>query len=407
MIKEATLDHPRHEEAKDSYHLDERQWTRVRNSIVFVLLAAWVASGAGYVLDRTQFNFSYLVGFVFFVSIALGGLFFTMVQYLTGSAWSVTMRRFMEAIGASLPAGILLFVPIALGLSDLYKWTNHDLVANDHILHGKASYLNENFFLIRAGVCILIWSLWGWRLFSNSVRQDRTKSIEHMHTASRWSAPGLLVVMVTGSVAAFDWVMSLDPHWYSTIFGIYVLSGGALAFMATMTLICLAFRSSGILSRTITIEHMHDLGKWMFALTIFWAYIAFSQYLLIWYANMPEETLFYKHRFEGSWGLWSLLLLAGHFIAPFLILMRRAAKRSTKVLGVMAVWILFIHFVDVYWLIMPTYSEHGFHLHWLDLATLAAVGSVFALVFWARFRRNSLVAYGDPRFEQGLHFHNV
>ncbi len=401
------VDHIRLEQSMESRHLDERQWTRVRNSIVFVMLASWIAAGVGFAVDRPQFHWSWLVGEVYFTSLALGALFFTMVQYLTGSAWSVTVRRFMEAIGSTLPGLALTFIPVALGIHDLYEWSHADVVARDHVLQLKAPYLNENFFLIRACIYFAIWSLWGWRLFRNSVAQDSTGSLENMHTASRWSAPGLLLLMLTGTLASFDWVMSLNPHWFSTIFGIYVLAGGAWAFFAALVLICLGLRRAGILKYSINVEHYHDLGKWMFALTVFWTYIAFSQYLLIWYANMPEETIFFKQRFEGNWAYMSALLLIGHFFVPFLLLLPRAMKRNLTVLAFAGAWCLFIHFIDVYWLVMPNLQKEGFRLHWLDAACWAAVGSLAALVFWSRLRKNALMPVGDPRFEQGLKFHNV
>ena len=176
--------------------------------------------------------------------------------------------------------------------------------------------------------------------------------------------------MVTVTMASVDWLMSLDPHWYSTIFGVYVFSGGALAFVAALTLILLALRRAGVLAAAVTVEHYHDLGKWLFALTVFWAYIAFSQYMLIWYANLPEETIWFKHRLEGNWIWVSGTLLVGRFMLPFMALLSRAAKRNLKVLGFMSVWMLAMHYLDLYWMVMPTLHRHGFHLHWLDAATL-------------------------------------
>jgi magnesium-transporting ATPase (P-type) len=180
-----------------------------------------------------------------------------------------------------------------------------------------------------------------------------------------------------------------------------------LAFLAALTLICLAFRRAGLLRETITVEHYHDLGKWLFALTVFWAYIAFSQYLLIWYANIPEETIWFRHRLEGNWAWVSALLLLGHFVVPFVVLLARAAKRNLAVLGAISGWILLMHLVDLHWVVMPTIHAHSFHLHWMDIATWVGIGSVYALVFWSGLRRHAMVPVGDLRFEQGLHFRNV
>jgi len=239
------------------------------------------------------------------------------------------------------------------------------------------------------------------------VAQDETRSVESSRRAAFWSGPGVAAVMVTITMASVDWLMSLEPHWYSTIFGIYIASGGALAFIAALVSVLLLFRRAGVLARSVNVEHYHDLGKWLFALTVFWAYIAFSQYMLIWYANIPEETIWFQHRFEGNWIYVSGLLLVGHFLVPFLVLLARAPKRNLPVLAGISVWILMMHWIDLHWVVMPTVHNHGFHWHWMDVATWLAVGSAFALVFWGRLRKHALAPVGDPRFEQGLQFRNV
>ena len=390
------------------YRLPETAWVTGRNIVLFLALAGWIALAAGFVFNRAQFFASYLTAFSYCISILLASMFFVMVQHLTGSAWSVTVRRLMEGIMITMPVAAVLFVPIAFGLHSLYEWTHLDVVANDPVLSGKASYLNERFFLIRAAIFFGIWILWSWKLYSHSTRQDTSADpIEHMHGASRWSAPGLLVVVLSGTLASFDWIMSLDPHWYSTIFGLYVFSGGGQAFFAVLILVAIGFRRSGILRRQITTEHYHDLGKWLFALTVFWAYIGFSQYMLIWYANLPEETIYFKHRLEGSWAGWSLLLLLGRFIFPFLVLLPRASKRNLSILGPMAGWILFCHFVDHYWMIGPIFHKEGIAIHWLDFAAMLAVISTLGAGFWWRFKRHSMIPARDPRLDQGLEFHNA
>jgi hypothetical protein len=228
-----------------------------------------------------------------------------------------------------------------------------------------------------------------------------------MHIISKWSAPGLFLVVVVGTLASYDWLMSIEPKWYSTIFGLYILAGGALSFMSVVTLVALGFRRSGILTKSITIEHYHDLGKWMFALTAFYTYIAFSQYILIWYANLPEETIWYRHRTAGSWLAWGLAMPFIRFIIPFFTLLSRPAKRNLTILGLVAAWSLIVEYVDLYWIVMPEYYKDGPQIHWLDFATLAATVSLCGLVFWGRFKKNKMVPVGDMRFEQGLHFENA
>ena len=393
--------------ATDSYQLPEAKWRSGRNVLLLVTLLSWAALAAGYFTDPNRFFESYLVGFCFAVFTLLGCMFFVFVQYLTGSAWSVTVRRFMENIMISVPIGVLLFIPVAVGATHLYSWTNTHMAMTDSVIHGKAAYLNEKAFIIRAGIFFALWTIWAYGVWHQSSKQDKTKSILQTHAASKWSAPGLLVVMYAGSFASFDWVMSLNPHWYSTIFGLYCIAGGAGAFWAIITLIAQGFQASGELKHSITKEHYHDLGKWMFALAVFWAYMAVSQYLLIWYANIPEETIFFRQRLHGGWTGLSVFLPIARFVIPFFLLISRPAKRNPHVLRLAALWIILVELLDMYWLIMPNFYPEGPSLHWLDLAAIAGVVSVFGLVFWSRFHRHPMVVVGDLRFEQGLHLHQV
>jgi hypothetical protein len=394
-------------EIADNYQLDQSTWSKGRNTLVLAVLISVIACVAGYMNDPVRFHQSYMVAFAYVAAAGLGAFFFVMVQYLTGSAWSVTMRRIMENIMITLPVGALLFIPVAFGLKDIYPWMDRAMVLADPVLKQKANYLTENWFIMRAYIMFALWSIWIFAIYYQSTKQDRERSVRQMNVIARWSAPGLFLVVVVGSLAAFDWLMSLEPKWYSTIFGLYVLSGGALTFMSFVTLICLGFRRAGILKNSITNEHYHDLGKWLFALTAFYTYIAFSQYLLIWYANLPEETIWYRHRMEGTWLPVSLAMPFIRFLIPFFILLCRPAKRSIKVVAGIAIWSLVVEYVDLYWVVMPTYFKTGPQISWMDFATLAATVSVCGLVFWSRFRKNKLAPVGDLRFEQSLHFENA
>ena len=398
---------PHHAANADHYQLEISRWTAGRNVLVFVALVGIIACIAGYVTDPARLFQSYTVAFAFTSLIGLGAFFFVMIQFLTGSAWSVTMRRIMENIMITLPAGLILFIPIALGLREIYPWTNEQLVAGDAVLRAKSSYLTPNFFILRTVIYFALWSLWAGSIYRQSTRQDTERSIKQMHIASRWSAPGLFLAIAVGTLASYDWLMSLEPKWYSTIFGLVMLSGGALSFFSVVTLVCLAFRRAGILKNSITQEHYHDLGKWLLALTSFYTYVAFSQYFLIWYSNLPEETIWYRHRMAGSWLAISLAMPFLRFIIPFSVLLCRPAKRSLKVIGFMAVWSLIVEYIDLYWIVMPTYYKNGPQLHWLDLATLVTTVSLCGLVFWSRFRAHKMVPVGDLRFEQSLHFENA
>jgi len=401
------MDHHAPTRAAQSHHLDDATWTKGRNAMAFVAMVGLIASVLAFISDSRQFYASYLVNFVFFTTLGLGAMLFVAIQHLTGSAWSVTVRRQMENIMAATPVSAVLFLVILAGMPVLYEWSHPEFYSADPVMQFKMNFFNKNFFVARAVIYFAVWTLLAVKLYGASLQQEDGDSRGGSRKAEWWSGPAVALLFVTATMAGVDWVMSLSAHWYSTMFGIYIYSGGAFGFFALLILICLAFRKAGILTEYITLEHYHDLGKWLFAMTIFWAYIAFSQYMLIWYANLPEETIFFKVRMEGSWTWVSALLLVGHFIIPFLVLLTRASKRNLNVLGGAAAWCLFMHYVDIHWLVMPTIHKHDFHLSWVDAATFLLIGGFFGLAFWARLRNRSLIAIGDPRFKQGLHFHNV
>jgi hypothetical protein len=390
-----------------SYQLETARWSKGRNALMLAALISIVACIAGYIQEPDRFFRSYLVAFTYVCTLGLAAFFFVMVQFLSGSAWSVTMRRIMENIMITLPAGALLFVPLAFGLNHIYPWTNPVTAQATENLRAKSDYLTNNFFILRTYGYFLLWSIWIFAIYRQSVKQDHKHSIRQMRIASRWSAPGLLLMVALGTLAAYDWLMTVEPSWYSTIFGLYYLADGAVLFFAVMILICLAFRKAGVLDKEINIEHYHDLGKWLFAMTCFYTYMAFSQYLLIWYANIPDETQFYRHRMPGAWLYISLSLPFIRFFIPFFALISRPAKRNLTVLGVMSVWSLVVVYLDLYWVVMPVYYTNGPQIHWLDFATLGATVSIAGLVFWSRFRKHALVPAGDLRLEQSLHFENA
>jgi hypothetical protein len=396
-----------HEGHAESYQMEASRWATGRNVLMFASLASIILCAVGYMSDPSRFFRSYIVAFAFVAAIGLASTFFVMVQYLTGSAWSVTVRRIMENIMFTLPFCALLFIPIAFGMKDIYSWMDPKLVAASAALKSKANFLSQDAFLIRAAVMFTLWSVWIFSIYRQSTKQDTEKSARQMHVIARWSAPGLFLVVVVGSLAAFDWIMSIEPKWYSTIFGLYILAGGALSFFSVVTLVALGFRKAGVLKHAITLEHYHDLGKWLFAMTAFYTYIAFSQYLLIWYANIPEETIFYRNRAVGGWLVISLALPFIRFIIPFFTLLCRPAKRSLGVIAFIAVWSLVVEYIDLYWVIMPAYFRGGPQIHWLDFATIAATVSITGLIFWSRFRKHKMVPVGDLRFEQSLHFENA
>ncbi len=396
-----------HPNELDSFTLDQGLWTKVRNVIVFLFLISAAATAAGYFIDQKQFFYSYLAGFMWSTRILLGALFFLLAGYLAGAAWNVTVRRFSETMVATIPYGLILFIPVALGIHELYHWSHAEVVSQDKILQGKAIWLNPQFFMIRAVIYFAIWTFFGLGVYRNSTAQDKDRNIQHMHSNSRYAAPGMLLVFLATSFASFDWLMSLDPHWFSTIYGIYIYAGGGLASMCTLVLISLAFRSAGVLKNSITEEHYHDLGKWMFAITVFWTYVSFSQYMLYWYANIPEETIWFKHRFVGSWLSVSKFIVFGHFLFPLFFLMTRKTKRNLKTLAFMAVWLLAMDYLDIHWNVMPTLHPTGFAPHWLDFTAPIATTSFYAFFFWNRLKQHAIVPIGDVRLYQALAHQNI
>ncbi len=398
-----------HGAAVDSYQLELSRWNAGRNALALAALIGIIGCLVGYASNPEHFFLSYTVAFAYTTFIGLGAFFFVMVQYLTGSAWSVTMRRIMENLMMTLPIGLLLFVPIIIGMKYIYPWMNPQVVAASEALRAKSGFLSQNFFILRGVVYFALWSLWVGSIYRQSTKQDAERSIRQMHIASKWSAPGLFLAVVVGSLAAFDWLMSLEPTWYSTIFGLVTLAGGSLSFFSVLTLVCLGFRKVGVLKNTITQEHYHDLGKWMFTLTAFYTYVAFSQYMLIWYANLPEETIWYRHRMMGDWLPVSLAMPFLRFLIPFFVLLCRGAKRSLGVITFIAIWSLVVEYIDLYWVVMPVRYKAGpeFHLFWLDLSALLTTVSICGLMFWSRFRAHKMIPVGDLRLEQSLHFENA
>jgi hypothetical protein len=226
------------------------------------------------------------------------------------------------------------------------------------------------------------------------------------------SAGGMILFALSISFAAFDWLMSLEPHWFSTIFGAYYFAGAFLGALSLMAILVLFLHRQGLLRETITVEHLHDIGKLMFGFVIFWAYVAYSQYFLQWYANIPEETFWFLRRWDGvdgtsGWKWTSLILIFGHFFIPFAILIFRAVKRSAALMWIMAIWLLILHYIDMYWLVYPTLFEDGAHFSWVDLATMAALGGIFFWLFWNTYSTKALVPVGDPRLEESIKFINT
>ena len=382
------------------------------------LLASVIAAAVGGREGAEAFFRSYLLNYAYYLSLALGALFFVMLQHLTRAGWSVTVRRLAEFVSGTLPALAILFAPLFIpalaGMKGVWSWTNADVVAQDHLLQAKRVYLNVPFWMLRLAAYFAIWVLLARFFRRQSLAQDASGDPELTVRMQWWSAPGTLLYALTVTFFAIDVLMSLNPHWYSTIFGVYFFAGSLVGFFALLAVLVHGVQSAGALRQAVTREHYHDVGKLAFGFVVFWAYIAFSQYMLVWYANLPEETVWFNPRQASGWWVGvSLLLLFGHFVAPFLALLSRYPKRRPVVLAATAVWLLGMHWLDLYYLVIP--GQHGrpvgasppAPVHATDLLLFVGIGGVFAAAVLRQMGRYALLAQGDPRLHEALEFENI
>jgi hypothetical protein len=360
--------------------------------------------------DWSVFFRAYLLNYCFVLTLALGGLFFVMLQHVTRAGWSVSVRRLAEFIAGTLPVLAVLFVPLLIpvftGIAGVYEWSNPDAVRRDPLLQAKTAYLNPPFFVLRCAVYFAVWTLLARFFLKCSVAQDATGDPRLTLRMQWWSAPGLLLYGLTVTFFSIDLLMSLNPRWYSTIWGVYFFSGTAVAIFALLALLAYAVQARGWLTHSITVEHYHDLGKLAFAFVVFWAYIAFSQYLLIWYGNIPAETVWFRPRQGDSWWIGvSLLLLLGHFVAPFVALLSRYPKRRKGMLALAAVWLLLMHWLDLYYVVGP--RPGAAPLHVADGVLLLGLGGLFVAALLWQMSRHALLPERDPRLAESLALENV
>ncbi|MCE1187513.1 MAG: quinol:cytochrome C oxidoreductase [Ignavibacteria bacterium] len=375
--------------------------------IGFLLTAVGLIFGLlSYLIDAHFAMSTYLFTYAFLVSIAVGGMLLFALEYVVGAEWSVPIRRVIEVTASLVPVLLLLVIPLLLHIKDLFHWAHNDVVQNDAILKAKSPYLNIQFFIIRAVGSVLLWYLFYFFMTKNSRKQDETGDQNLTKKNIRLGAIFIPVFAITITMNAIDWIMSLEPHWYSTIFGVYFFAGSVLASLSVVTIATVLLRENGYLHPEMVDDHYFSLGALLFAFINFWAYIAFSQYLLIWYANLPEETFWLLHRWEGGWIVVSLALIIIHFVVPYAVLLSQPAKMDPKRLKFVAVWILFAHFIDLYWLVMPNMHAEKFSILSIILQfafPTAAVG-VLVLVFYYGVNRQNMVPVGDPKLKKGLKF---
>jgi hypothetical protein len=381
-----------------------------RAAITRGLVAAVAGLGltlVGALLDPRRALSAYFVAFVYWAGIGMGALLINMAFQAGRASWYVVVRRPLEAIPLSGVLFAVLFIPVVLFLGKLFPWVDHAQLTGElkHLAEHRAPWLNVPFFLVRAALYFALWIGISHLLHGWSTRQDGEGGVALTQKQRRLAAGALPFMALAITFAAFDWQMSLDLHLFSTIFGVYYFAGSFLAAFAALILTVNALRGEGLPGTLANANHWHSLGKYLLAFTAFWAYIAFSQFLLIWIANLPEEVPWYLAR-GGGWKAFSVFLIVFHFGVPFFLLLSRDLKRNPRALGVMAAYVLVVHYVDVYWVMMPAlqHDAAGPTPHWTDLAALVGVGgAAVAFVTW-RLRGKPAVPVGDPYLEDSLRY---
>jgi len=365
---------------------------------------AMIGGGAGVVLSilgaliwPIQFFQAWLVSYMFWLGMALGSMGILMLQFITGGRWGAALRRPLEAGASTVPLMALLFVPIAIGMRALYEWADPSIVAHDPILQHKSPYLNPTFFVIRAILYFAVWTVLARKLVAWSTLQDEQGHSDRLgrnfHFLSRG---GLMLYALTMTFAAIDWAMSLESHWFSHIYGILVTGGQILTAMTAMIAVSSMLSQERGAAKVLTPERFHDLGKLLLAFIMVWAYFHLSQFLIMWSANLPEEVPWYAARTTGGWKAVTILLVLSHFVLPFIVLLSRQVKRDPRALGMVAAAMVVVRFIDLYWLITPSFSPGDFTLHPLHLTTLVGIGGIWAYAFLGNLVGKPVIAFNDP-----------
>jgi hypothetical protein len=361
----------------------------------------------GVFVDRAQFLRSYLWAYLFWNGMTIGSLGILIMQHVVGGRWGIVIRRMLEAGARTLPLMLILIIPILFGMGTLYMWTWPEVRSHDSIIQLKASYLNVPSFIIRILIYFVLWGLWAWMLIRRSIEQDRTGNPMLMLRMRQIAAPGLVVFTLASTFAFFDLIMSLEPHWFSTIYGAMFLIGQMLETFAFMIAVLVLLRTQPPFSEILTTQHFHDLGNMMFAFTILWAYCSFSQFIIIWAGNLPEEIPWYIRRFSGGWGVIAVIIVLFHFCVPFILMLYRFIKRSPELLSKVAILMICIRILDVFWVVEPAFYQDGMPLHkqvfgasWLDVVAPIGIGGIWVAFFIWHLKRHPLVPINDPRLMQ-------
>ncbi len=360
---------------------------------------------AGFVMAREHFFRAYLMGYVFVLGIALGCIALLMLHHMVGGGWGFMVQRLLESGSRTFPLMAALFLPLALGMHSLYEWTHTETVAADAILKQKTAYLNAPFFYGRAVFYFAIWMVLAYLLTNLSAKLDQTQDNQIIRRMQYISGAGLLLYGLTVTFAAVDWVMSLEPHWFSTMYGLLFIVGQGVTALSFLVLILLMLSPHEPYSGVLRPQHFHDYGNLMLAFVMLWGYTGFSQFLIIWSGNLPEENVWYLHRMSQGWQYWAGFLLVFHWAIPFVVLLSRKTKRQARTLAMVAAGLILMRLADLYWLIAPAFQHEGeghFTFHWMYAAAPLALGGIWLWYFLGQLKGRPLMPTGDERYVEHL-----
>lgn len=365
-----------------------------------------LALAIGFFFDREQFFRSYLVAWLWVLGISLGCYAVALLHQLTRGAWGLMIRRPLGAATRTLPFVALLFVPLFFGLQELFVWARPEAVAADPTLQQKAWFLNTTGFTVRFVLYFAVWMIPMWMLNRLSLKQDERTSDETFRRMQRIAAPALLLYCAAATLASVDWLMSLDPHWYSSIWGVYFIGGHAVSAFAFIILVALYLSQRAPMKDYLQQRHFHDYGKLLLAFVMLWTYFQLSQLIIIWSGNLPEEVTFYLDRTHGGWRWVTLALIVAHFALPFVLLLSRDLKRDARKLGWVAALLLAMRWVDLYWMAAPAFGHGsdraGALPHWMDLAAVLAVGGIWFGIYLTQLGRRPLLPAFEPYLREAI-----
>jgi hypothetical protein len=379
----------------------------LQNKALGIGLVGIAASIAGYLADPKAATESYLLAFIYWIAFPLGSLGLMMVHHLSGGGWGMPVRRIFEASSRTLPFMALLGIPILLGMHHIYEWTDAAHVAADPVLVQKQAYLNVPFFVGRYVLYFVIWTGLAYTLSGWSRSQDTHYEPGSERKFRLLSGPGILLYAVASTFAVVDWMMSLDPHWFSTIFGLLFLIQQALAALGFVLLLLASMSKTLPMSRIVRANDIHDYGKFLLAFVMIWAYFSFSQFLIIWSANLPEEIPWYLDRMSHGWEWFSIMLIVGQFFLPFFLLLSRDLKRTAGRVAIVGGLVLVMRYVDFYWNVMPALNHETPMPHWTNLATVVGVGGIWVALFAWQYRATPVLPVGDPKLPEALSSHGA